>query len=370
MYCIAGFEKVKDNQKLSQIASHNYRLHLTQAEAKRIDSSRSHLNKVLLNPLSIDTESTKDLSDKINGYYAKNNIEVKKNSVLAIDLMLTTSPEFFQDNEKNTWHKNGKIKPQFQKKIDDWVAAQIKFVKKEFGEGAIKSAVLHLDETTPHIHFLITPEETKELKYKNQYGTQSKIVTSLNADRWNPNFWNKFLRNYEKANFVFGLKKGEEKSLSENVSLKDFANMVGDASKSDYSKAIKRLVDDIGYNLSILNTKDGVKKLLVEKLLPSLNPMLKHNKALKKLLELDRVKEYKALNKLKEELKTALEDAQARKSLYIEAINEKQHDAKLLLELERENSLLKKETMRLKSKQQSEEKTQSMKVTKNVPKLG
>jgi hypothetical protein len=349
MYCIAGFQKVKENQEFSQMANHNYRIHLTQAEVKRIDSSRTHLNKILINPLGVDTKIAGDLSKKINEYYKKIEAKVKENSVLAVDLMLTTSPEFFQNNGE-TWHKNGKIKPEFQKKLDDWVAVQIEFVKKEFGESAIKSAVLHLDETTPHIHFLITPEQTKELKYKNQYGTQNKISTSLNADRWNPNFWKKFLTNYEKVNKKFGLKKGEEGSMSENISLKEFSKMVSKASKTDYSNAIEKIVNSVENDLSVLNTKDGVKKLLLEKLLPALNPMLKQNKALKKVLALDRAKEYSAIKKMKADLEKALIDNQEKRELFAEAINEKTVKDKVIIEQESEIQKLKVENSRLKEK--------------------
>lgn len=342
MYCIAGFQKVKENQEFAKMAGHNYRIHLTQAEAKRIDSKRTHLNKILINPLGVDTKITGDLSRKINEYYKKIEAKVKENSVLAVDLVLTTSPEFFQ-NDGETWHKNGKIKPEFQKKIDDWVATQIEFVKKEFGESAIKSAVLHLDETTPHIHFLVTPEQTKELKYKNQYGTQTKLTTSLNADRWNPNWWKKFLTNYEKVNKKFGLKKGEEGSVSENISIKEFTKMVSEASKTDYSKAIEKIVSDVEGDLSVLNTKDGVKKLLLEKLLPALNPMLKQNKALKKVLALDRAKEYSAIKKMKAELEKALIDNQEKRELFAEAINEKAVKDKVIVEQESEIQHLKKQ---------------------------
>ena len=345
MYCIAGFGKVKDNQKVTQIASHNFRLHLTLADKKRVDSKRSHLNKILVNPLDVNAKNVKDLSIKIQTFYKKNNIEIKSNSVLAIDLMVTTSPEFFGE-----WQVKGKITVEGQKKIDDWVEVQLALVKKDFGEAAIKLAILHLDETTPHIHFLITPEQTKELKYKNQYGMQSKIVTSLNADRWNPNFWKKFLKNYDAVNKKFGLRKGEEGSMSEHINIKEYSKMVSEASKLDYSKAINKIIQDIGSDLSFVNTKDGVKRLLVEKLLPSLNPMLKQNKALKKLLELDRVNEYKSIKKMKDELKKAIDDALARKSLYIEAINEKGHDAKLLAEQQAEIIQLKNEVVRLKPK--------------------
>lgn len=365
MYCIAGFKKVKSNGEFAQMANHNYRIHLTQNEKKRIDLSRSYLNKVLINTLNVDIENAKDLSKKIKEHYEKIGAKVKENSVLAVDLMLTTSPEFFQNNGQ-TWHRNGKILPEFQKKIDDWVATQIDFVKKEFGENAVKSAVLHLDETSPHIHFLITTEETKEVKFKNRHGSGSKISTSLNADRWNPNFWKKFLTNYEKANKKYGLKKGEESSMSENVSIKEFTKMISEASKADYSKAIEKIVKDVENDLSVLNTKDGVKKLLLEKLLPALNPMLKQNKALKKVLALNRTKEYTAIKKMKADLEKALIENQEKRALYVEAINEKSIDAKLLQEQENEIKNYKIENQKLKAKLAKYEETDPVSINSST----
>ncbi|AYQ37605.1 MULTISPECIES: MobV family relaxase [Burkholderia cepacia complex] len=338
MYCIAKFSKVKERHKFSSMASHNFRLHLTQAEAKRIDGNRSHLNRILVNPLGIDSKNSGDMGKKIFSFYEKNRIAVKDDSVLAVDLVLTTSPEFFQDSNGRAWHDGGKIRPEFQKKIDEWVATQIDFVKKQFGEPAIKMAVLHLDETTPHIHFVVTPEETKELKYKNQFGEHKKVVTSLNAKRWNPSYWKKFLTNYEKANKRYGLKKGEEGSMAENVDLKTFSKLVSDATNQDYAKAIEKMIDGLKDDLSGLHTKDGVKKILMEKLLPLLNPMLKSNKALKKILAQDRAKEYEAIKKVKAELEQMrvdlqklVKDNEARKEVYAEAINSKGVDVNLIL---------------------------------------
>lgn len=301
MYCIAGFRKVKETSKFSQMANHNFRLHLTQTEQKRIDSKRSGLNQVLINSLGVDAKNASDLASKVDEHYTNIGAKVKSDSVLGIDLVLTTSPEFFCDENGGDWHLGGKIRPQFQKKIDAWVATQLDFIKKEFGTN-VKLAVLHLDETTPHIHIVVTPEETKELKYKNQYGTQTKTVTSLNADRWNPSYWKRFLTSYEKANREFGLKKGEENSMSNNIPIKEFSKAVSQAANLDYKKAIEKLVADIGDDLSVVNTKEGVKRLLVEKLLPALNPMLKSNSAMKKVMALDRTKEYSAIKKLKDEL--------------------------------------------------------------------
>ena len=43
------------------------------------------------------------------------------------------------------------------------------------GKDAVKFAVLHLDETTPHIHILVTPEQEKEVTVKNKHGVYKKL---------------------------------------------------------------------------------------------------------------------------------------------------------------------------------------------------
>ncbi|MBR8160038.1 MobV family relaxase [Burkholderia vietnamiensis] len=372
MYCIAKFDKVKERQKFSAMASHNFRIHLTQIEAKRIDSTRSHLNRILINPLGIDSKNSGDMGRKIFSFYEKNQIAVRDDSVLAVDLVLTTSPEFFRDAEGKAWHAGGKIRPEFQKKIDEWVATQIDFVKKQFGESAIKMAVLHLDETTPHIHFVVTPEETKELKYKNQFGEHKKVATSLNAKRWNPSFWKKFLTNYEKSNKKFGLRKGEEGSMAENVDLKAFGKLVSDATNQDYSKAIEKMIDGLKDDLSGFHTKDGAKKILLEKLLPQLNPLLKSNRALKKVVGLDRAKEYEAIKQMKAklekvelELAKLVKDNQARKDVYTEAINSKGVDVNLILAYKDKVAEQAEELARLRAKYEPETTHKNKKGAKN-----
>jgi hemoglobin-like flavoprotein len=346
MYCIAGFRKVKEPSKFSQMANHNFRLHLTQTERERIDHSRTGLNQVLVNTLGVDVENAGDLAHKVNEHYTKIGAKVKSDSVLGIDLVLTTSPEFFCDEKGNSWNSGGKIRPQFQKKLDDWVAAQLDFIRGEFGAN-VKLAVLHLDETTPHIHIIVTPEETKELKFKNRFGQGQKTVTSLNADRWNPSYWKRFLTNYEKANKKFGLKKGEENSMSKNVPVKEFSKAVSQAANLDYTKAIEKLVANIGDDLSVVNTKDGVKKLLVEKLLPALNPMLKSNSAMKKVIALDRTKEYSAIKKMKAEIEKTLQEAAAKRDEYVAAVNRHGLQQQEILSLHHENKLLERDNQRL-----------------------
>lgn len=350
MYTIAEFDKVKTAQKFSAMSNHNFRIHLSVADKKRIDSSRSHLNQILYNPLNVSTTDAKDTSIKINEYFKSNNIEVKKDSVLAVDLILTTSPEFW-----GVWHKNGQITAEAQKKLNEWVPVQLEFVKRKFGENAVKLAILHLDEKTPHFHIILTPEETKTLKYKNQYGSQEKISTSLNAKRWNPTFWKKFLTSYANANKKFGLKRPIEGSTSQKVSIKEYEKMIELASKTDYTKAIHTMFNEVGEQLSMVNTRAKVEELLVNHLLPKLNPYLQSNKSLKKLLGKDRSIEYarnkNLAKKLEDELtaidleKKSLVD---KKELYVEAINRAVQDSLFITDLQSQINSLNGEVKRLK----------------------
>lgn len=58
--------------------------------------------------------------------------------VLAREVVLTASPEFFE----------GKTSDQVQK----WAEANLRFLKKRFGAERLLFATMHLDEQTPHIH--------------------------------------------------------------------------------------------------------------------------------------------------------------------------------------------------------------------------
>lgn len=62
-----------------------------------------------------------------------------------------------------------------------WVAVQLKQAEKDYGAENVVFADLHLDESTPHLHILILPIETKEVTYKNRHGSTTKTKSILNA---------------------------------------------------------------------------------------------------------------------------------------------------------------------------------------------
>ena len=71
----------------------------------------------------------------------------RKNSVVAMEFVLTASPEFFKNNHKSNWAQH-----------------QLEFIKNEWGDNC-KLAVIHKDESTDHIHGGFT-EETKTQRFK------------------------------------------------------------------------------------------------------------------------------------------------------------------------------------------------------------
>lgn len=74
----------------------------------------------------------------------------RKDATLAVQLLLTASPEFFDSisNDRVALSKNPKFK--------EWVNACHAWAKATFGDNLIDVS-LHLDERTPHFHIMVVP---------------------------------------------------------------------------------------------------------------------------------------------------------------------------------------------------------------------
>lgn len=77
-------------------------------------------------------------------------LDGKNANVICVELLLTASPEFWVD----------KTKPE----IDKWASENIDWVKETFGADNVRSAILHMDETSPHITVHIIPLVEHEKK--------------------------------------------------------------------------------------------------------------------------------------------------------------------------------------------------------------
>jgi len=59
--------------------------------------------------------------------------------------------------------------------LEEWAKSSIEFIKREFGAGNLVSAVLHLDEKTPHLQCVIVPLVGEKLAAKRIFGTRKQM---------------------------------------------------------------------------------------------------------------------------------------------------------------------------------------------------
>ena len=77
--------------------------------------------------------------------------KVRKNGVLAMEHLLTASPQYFRPNDPRAAGTYD------QDRMEEWTLKAVKFLKDRYGSN-LASAVLHLDESTPHIQALVIPK--------------------------------------------------------------------------------------------------------------------------------------------------------------------------------------------------------------------
>ena len=84
---------------------------------------------------------------------------LRKNGVLAFELVLTTSSEFFDLKKTNEGGKIG-LSLRNINEAQAWVNQSTNWLKEEFGANLV-SVHLHNDEKTPHIHAVVVPIDPK-----------------------------------------------------------------------------------------------------------------------------------------------------------------------------------------------------------------
>jgi len=202
-YNIMRTGKIKDRAAITSAAAHNFRIR----QQGNIDATRSALNQVLWNPMAVNLKHADALQKAITGRYEQLGVKERKNSVLAQEFVVSASPEFFEG-----------LPPE---SVEQWAKHQLKFMQNEFGDN-LQIAVLHLDEKTPHLHFLLSCEEKSVKRYKNQKGEFFKEGYSLNAKRWGPDFLKDLHTRHAKHNEILGLKRGKPSSDAVHKPVKEY----------------------------------------------------------------------------------------------------------------------------------------------------
>lgn len=132
--------------KASQI--HNERL-TDRHSNPDIDISRSDQNIVFFKTEDI----SEDVKRRVADIQSRQKRKIRCDAPVAIEYMITASPEAM-----------ARLSKQEQER---YFAECLNFVEARHGVGNRLSAVLHLDETTPHLHMLVFPEREGKLDAKS-----------------------------------------------------------------------------------------------------------------------------------------------------------------------------------------------------------
>ena len=151
---ILRFSKQKGNPA-TKIEAHHERTKEEYMSNPDIDTSKSKNNIHLIAP-QMRYKAEVDKRIKESG------CRVRKDSTRFVDTLITASPEFFW----NMTHE--KMVEYFQRAVD--------FMKLKIRPDMIFSAVVHLDEKTPHLHLCFVPlTEDNRLTAKEILGNRAKL---------------------------------------------------------------------------------------------------------------------------------------------------------------------------------------------------
>ena len=168
-YAILRFAKYK-GPEIGHIEAHNERAKEKYASNPDVDTARSHLNFHLLTPgRKYRAESEKQI--------AKAGCRTRSDSVRVVEALVTASPEFF----------NGKKRSE----VRAYFTEALEFIKQNQNPDTIISAVVHMDEKTPHMHLCFVPlTEDKRLSAKEIVGNKKKLTW------WQDEFWKHMVKKY------------------------------------------------------------------------------------------------------------------------------------------------------------------------------
>ena len=168
-FAILRFAKYK-GPEISNIEAHNERTKDEYASNPDIDKSRSCLNFHLLEPEhKYRAEAERQIKDA--------GCRTRSDSVRLVEALVTATPEFFKGKKK------AEIKAYFQEALD--------FIREYQDQKTIISAVVHMDEKTPHMHLSFVPLTADgRLCAKEIVGNKKKLT------QWQDRFWEHMVKKY------------------------------------------------------------------------------------------------------------------------------------------------------------------------------
>ena len=178
-FAIMRFAKYK-GPEISRIEAHDERTKEKYASNPDVDTSRSHLNFHLIEPQGhYRQEAEKQIREA--------GCRTRSDSVRLVETLITGSPTFF--------------KKKSEKQIREFFEHALGFLKQRQAPETFVSAVVHMDEKTPHMHVTFVPlTQDHRLSAKEIIGNRKKLTL------WQDDFWKHMVGKYPE------LERGESAS--------------------------------------------------------------------------------------------------------------------------------------------------------------
>lgn len=272
-YAILRFAKYK-GPEISGIEAHNERTKEKYASNPDIDPTRTHLNFHLIKPeRRYRAECEKQIAEA--------GCRTRSDSVRVVEALITATPEFFKGK------KRAEIKEFFNEALD--------FIKQNQSPETIISAVVHLDEKSPHMHLCFVPlTEDKRLCAKEILGNKKKLT------QWQDKYWEHMVKKYP------DLERGESASETgrDHIPTRVFKQMA--RLNKQHDKLVELLSD-----VKFTNYKDKTAQVVafLEKYIPDVAAMETQMKKYEKFFKTADGKQ-KALEKKNADLSAALEESE------------------------------------------------------------
>ena len=207
-YAVLHLEKAKGAD--SGMSAHIERT----IQPKNADPTRTHLNRELIQFPDGVRNRTAAIQHRLNTAGLKR--KIGKNQVQAIRIVLTGTHADMEQIEQTG-------------RLDEWCQDNIDWLRKTYGADNVVSAVLHMDEETPHIHATVIPivqterkKQKKELTAKKRYRTKTpaprlcadEVMSRANLIRYQDT--------YAEQMAAYGLQRGIKGSEAQHISTHEY----------------------------------------------------------------------------------------------------------------------------------------------------
>ena len=181
---------------------------------KNADPTRTHLNRELIQFPEGVTSRTQAIQHRLDTAGLKR--KIGKNQVHAIRILLTGTHEDMMQIEK-------------EGRRDEWCLDNIDWLRKTYGADNVVSVVLHMDESTPHLHATVIPiveterkRKKKEEEVKHTYRKKALAPRLCADDVMSRAKLKSYQNTYAAVMQKYGLQRGIEGSEAQHISTHEY----------------------------------------------------------------------------------------------------------------------------------------------------